>query len=391
MDTFKLWDKPFTIKEQSASRAGTFNVTEDTLSEFVQVDFKTEIAGMPFRGDFGVRHFNTDQESTAWFKKGGTWDQKKILNSYSDTLPSLNLVLEPITDVQVRASYSEGIARANPGQLTGDINVTVTGTNRTVTINNPYLVPSKAKSYDLGVEWYFDEEAAISFGIFYKDVDTFVQTIPSSQPLTNLTNLSLVGVTAEEAAKAACAATYNTAVGACNENTAWAISEQANAPGGAIKGYELTYQQPFTFLPGFWSNFGFIGSFTHVDADLDYATAKVGEFKTGPLLQLSPNSSSATIYYEQDAFKARVSVAQRDDYLTLAVLDQNGNDQNGTYGTTNVDAQISYEINEHFKVTLDALNLTNELDDQWVDATDKRLSYVHETGRQFNLGVNYKF
>ena len=127
METFGLWGKPMTTSESSTARGATFNVTEDTLSSYMQLDFKTEIGGMPFRGDVGVRHFSTDQESTGWVKQNGAWSQKRVVTSYSDTLPSLNLVLEPITDVQVRASYSEGIARANPGQLTADTNVTVTG------------------------------------------------------------------------------------------------------------------------------------------------------------------------------------------------------------------------------------------------------------------------
>lgn len=393
METFGLWDKPMTTIDSSTARGSTFNVTEDTVSEFVQIDFKTELAGMPFRGDFGVRHFTTDQESTGWLKQGGVWSQKRVQRSYSDTLPSLNLVLEPVTDVQVRASYSEGIARANLSQLTADTSVTYTGTQGSVSINNPDLNPSKAKSYDLGVEWYFAEESALSFGIFRKEVDTFVQTVPGSKPLTDLTEqLASVGVTPAEAAKEACAAKYGTD---CNENMKWSTSEQKNAPGGTIDGYELTFQQPFTFLPGLWSHFGFIGSWTHVKANMDYIKSANADgslnLQRASLLNLSPNSSSATIYFEQDAFKARVSVAKRDTYLTLAVTDSNGNYQNGTNETTNVDAQVSYEFNDHFKVTLDALNLTNEIDDQWVESTEPRLSYVHETGRQFNLGVNYKF
>lgn len=393
MDVFNLWNKPMTTTDSSTARGSTFNVTEDTVSEFVQVDFKTELAGMPFRGDFGVRHFTTDQESTGWLKQSGVWGQKRVQRSYSDTLPSLNLVLEPVTDVQVRASYSEGIARANLSQLTADTSVTYTGTQGSVSINNPDLNPSKAKSYDLGVEWYFAEESALSFGIFRKEVDTFVQTVPGSKPLTDLTEqLASVGVTPTEAAKEACAAKYGVD---CSENMKWSTSEQKNAPGGTIDGYELTYQQPFTFLPGFWSHFGFIGSWTHVKANMDYIKSANADgslnLQRASLLNLSPNSSSATIYFEQDAFKARVSVAKRDTYLTLAVPDSNGNYQNGTNETTNVDAQVSYEFNDHFKVTLDALNLTNEIDDQWVESTEPRLSYVHETGRQFNLGVNYKF
>ncbi len=384
MDTFKLWDKPMTTAESSTARGSTFDVTEETGSEYVQAEFRTEIAGLPFRGDFGVRHFTTDQTSSGWVQRNKVWGQEYVTRSYSDTLPSINLVLEPAEDLLVRAAYSEGIARANMGNLTNDTNVTYTGTNRAITISNPYLNPSKAKSFDLGVEWYFAPESALGLAIFRKDVDTFVQTVPD-----NLTFAEL-GLSTDLAV-AACGTSYSTAENSnCNENLKWGVSRPANAPGGIINGYEINYQQPFSFLPGFWQNFGFIGSFTHVKAEMNYITAS-GAVNTAPLLSLSPNSSSATIYFEKDSFKARVSVAKRDGYLTLAVNDANANYQNGTNGTTNVDAQVSYDINDHFKVTLDMLNLTNELDDQWVESTEPRLSYVHETGKQFNLGVNYKF
>ncbi|GGY86194.1 TonB-dependent receptor [Cellvibrio zantedeschiae] len=393
MDTFKLWDKPMTTAESSTARSSTFDVTEETDSEYVQVEFKTELAGLPFRGDFGVRHFSTDQKSSGWVQRNKVWVQEYVTRSYSDTLPSINLVLEPTEDVLIRAAYSEGIARSNMGNLTNDTNVTYTGTNRAITINNPNLMPSKAKSYDLGVEWYFAPESALGFALFRKDVDTFVQTVPDSLTFAQL------GLSADLAV-AACGTSYGANTN-CNENLPWGVSRPANAPGGVINGYEINYQQPFTFLPGFWQNFGFIGSFTHVSSDMDYITASTtttgGTIVTtqtltnAPLLSLSPNASSATIYYEKDAFKARISVAKRDGYLTLAVKDSNSNYQNGTNGTTNVDAQVSYDFNDHFKVTLDMLNLTNEIDDQWVESTEPRLSYVHETGRQFNLGVNYKF
>ncbi len=384
MSKYDLWNKPMTVSESSTARSGTFDVTEKTDSEYIQVEFKTELAGMPFRGDFGVRHFTTDQTSSGWVQRNKVWGQEYVTHSYSDTLPSINLVLEPKEDLLIRAAYSEGIARSNMGSLTNDTNVTYTGTNRAIAINNPYLDPSKAKSYDVGVEWYFAPESALGLALFRKEVDTFVQTVPD-----NLTFAEL-GLTSDLAVQA-CGTSYSLAANSnCNENLKWAVSRPVNAPGGTINGYEINYQQPFTFLPGFWQNFGFIGSYTHVSAEMDYITSS-GAVNKAPLLSLSPNSSSATIYYEQDAFKARVSVAKRNGYLTLAVNDSNGNYQNGTRGTTNVDAQVSYDFNDHFKVTLDMLNLTNEIDDQWVESSEPRLSYVHETGRQFNLGVNYKF
>jgi iron complex outermembrane recepter protein len=70
---------------------------------------------------------------------------------------------------------------------------------------------------------------------------------------------------------------------------------------------------------------------------------------------------------------------------------RNGNVQEGTNATTNIDMAASYQFNEHIKFTLEALNLTDEADDQWVDNAGNRLSYYHNTGRQYYLGVSYKY
>lgn len=379
MDTYSLYNQPMEVQ-----RASTFNVSEDTTAEYIQLDFKTEIAGLPFRGDLGVRHFTTDQSSSTWIQTGvDAYRLAQIPYSYSDTLPSVNLVLEPIQDVQLRASYSEGIARSGLGSLAGDTQVSVSGSNYTVKTGNPYLKPTRAKSYDLGIEWYFAKESSISLALFRKELSTQVQTIVGGDTYDKL-GLPL------DAIKNACGLNYSVD-GACGDKTVWSTSKPVNAPGGPLNGFEISYQQPFTFLPGVLSNFGFIGSYTHVKAEMDFLDANNKVIKTASLIGLSPSTSAATIYYEKDAFKARISVAKRDGYLTTATADANGNDQNGTYGTTNVDAAASYQLNENFKLTLDLLNLTKEADNQWVDAADLRDSYYHETGRQIVLGANYKF
>jgi len=388
MNSADLWNKPMVI-----NRGSTFDVQEDTTAEYLQADFKTELFGLPFRGDIGVRHFTTDQTSTGWVNTTSGFVQKPFDNSYSDVLPAVNLVLSPLDELQIRASYSEGIARPGLGSLVGDTNITVSGSSRAVTSGNPLLKPTASKNYDIGIEWYFAEESVISFALFRKELSTQVQTVSESKTLTEyFTSRGYTEADASAAASVACAANYglNTAT-PCHESQQWSVSAPVNGPGGPLNGYEIGYQQPFTFLPGFGKYFGFTGSYTHVTSDMDYVNSAGAVLSTASLINLSPTSSSATIYFEKDAFHARVSVAHRAGYLTNAVTDANGNYQNGTNATTNVDAQISYQINDHFKVTLDALNLTNESDDQWVDAADQRDSYYHETGTQYNLGVNYKF
>ncbi len=383
MDSYNLFDLALVPNYGS-----TYEVGEETAGFFAQVNFNFEIGSMPVGGDIGVRQFDTDQTSSGWLN--GTSASRSYVtveHDYSDTLPALNIHIEPIEDVMVRAAYSEGISRAGLGQIVPAVNVSVAGTNRSVTGANPYLEPTKAKSYDLGVEWYFSEGGLVSLTLFKKEIESHVQTLRSSV-IYSETDLPT------EAAVNACT-TQGAALGGygpnCNENIAWDFSVPANGPGGDLDGYELSYQQPFTFLPGFWSNFGFIGSYTHVESDLDYLNTAGEVQATKPLVNLSDETTSATIYWENDVFNARVSMASRSGYLTTPI-GRDGNVEEGTNETVNVDAAFGYQFNDNLKFTLEALNLTDEVDDQWVGSeSEKRLSYYHSTGRQFNLGVQYKY
>ena len=385
MDAYNLFDLPMEV-----NRGSTYQVGEETLSAYIQADFDFDFGGVRVGGNIGVRHFETDQDSSAW--KGldhdndpdtaVVWEQGSVSHKYDDLLPAVNLFVEPIEDLKIRAAYSEGIARAGLGSLVSNTNVNVAGTSRTVTAGNPLLEPTKAKSYDLGVEWYFSEGAMLSAAIFQKDIESHVQTIREQKTYAS-TGLPL------DLAVQACNGSlgYNEN---CNENLEWDVSQPVNGPGGDLDGYEVSYSQPFTFLPGIWANFGVIAAYTRVESEMDYLNSDGTVANTTSLIDLSPKTSSATVYYEDDVFSGRVAVAKRSGYLTNAVF-QNGNYQGGTNATTNVDASFSYQINDNLKLTLEALNLTDEADDQWVDSADDRVSYYHTTGRQYYLGVGYKF
>lgn len=354
-------------------------VSEESLGYFVQAQFETQIGDTSVRGDVGVRQVETDVESQAYDTKGvlqtGSY-------SYSNTLPSVNVVFEPMEDVLIRLGYAEVIARAGLGSLLPNTNVSVSGGSYAVSSGNPALDPTKAANYDLGLELYLSEETVMGVAVFYKDIDTFVQTIKQSRPFTT-TGLD------PQLAVAACASGAQNPQ-SCNPNVNWDVSSPVNAPGGDLYGFELSYQTPFTALPGLWSNFGFIGNFTYVEAQQDFVDTTGKVTATRSLLGLSKDTMSGTLYYEDDAFSARVSAVHRAGYLTDA-NGRNGNDREGTNATTNIDMAASYQLNDHIKFTFEALNLTDEADDQWVDNSGNRLSYYHNTGRQYYLGVSYKY
>ncbi len=363
--------------------ANKFAISETTTGVYAQVDFNFELGAVPVRGDVGVRRFDTDQTAAGYDNKGV---EVSVDHSYSDTLPSLNVVVEPFEDFLIRAAASDGIARAGLGALAPSTNVSVSGNAFTVSSGNPYLEPTKARSYDLGFEWYFSEGASVGLTLFKKELDSFAQTARKSTTYTQL--IQDLGLSLDTM-KAACGTNPS-----CTADAEWGYSAQVNSPGGDLDGYEISYQQPFTFLPGIWGNFGFIGSYTSVESDLDYlnATDITKVDRTSPLVNLSDETYAATIYYEQDNFGGRVSMVSRSDYLTTAV-GRNDNYEEGTNGTLNVDASVNYSFNDQWKVTLEALNLTDEADDQWVGNMDsnERLSYYHQTGRQYYIGVQYKY
>lgn len=359
-----------------------YSAEEESLGVYAQLVFNTQIGDTPVRGDIGVRRVDTDQSSTAYSNSAGDFITAE--HSYTETLPSANIVFEPIEDVLIRASYAEVMARAGIASLRPNVSVSVSGGSRSVSGGNPTLEPTRAKTYDLSTELYFDNESMMSFAVFYKDIESQVQSVRETKPYTE-TGLPI------DLAVAACEAGpgYGGTSG-CDENVNWEVSSPTNAPGGPLYGFEVSYQQPFTFLPGPFSNLGFIGNFTYVKAQLDYLNSDGEVVATQDLLGMSEDTSSATLYYDDGSFQARVSMTDRSGYLTNAT-GRNGNDREGTNGTTNIDASISYDFNEHLSVSLEGLNLTDEVEDQWVDASGNRLSYYHSTGRQFYVGAQYKF
>lgn len=366
----------------------TYGVTEDTTSAFVQMDFNSQLGEIPVSGNVGFRYFTTDQASTGWFDTNGDGDNEQILvkHSYDDILPSLNLRFDATDDVIIRASISEGIARAGLGSLKADQSASVSGNNLAITGGNPFLEPTKAVSYDLSTEIYLSDESAMSVTVFRKDIESHVQTLKEQATGAELAaklNIPLADIVD------ACEGGPNGYGPECNENLLWDRSAPLNGPGGTLNGFELSFQTTFGALGSVFENVGFIGNYTYVKSPVTYVASN-GDTTQADILKLSDTTQSATIYYEDETVSARFAWSSRSDYLTDA-FGRNSNNQEGTYGTNSLDFSSSYTINDHWKVSFEALNLTDTPNHQWVDRNDNRLSYYHEAGKQFYLGAQYKF
>lgn len=152
-----------------------------------------------------------------------------------------------------------------------------------------------------------------------------------------------------------------------------------NADGGnSVKGIELTYNQPFTFLPGLLRNLGVASNYTFVSA----------RDSTG----LSRNSYNLTVYYDSKKFGARLSANKRDDYL-LVQPGSNGNVQERKYGPTHVDFSAFYNLTSQLTLTVEGINITDEVERIYgtgYGTQDLTREYTH-TGAQWFVGARLRF
>lgn len=367
-----------------------FAVTEEDTGAYVQFEFSADLGNVPVRGNVGVRYVETQQETTGWARDPSGTTLLVIENEYDNTLPSLNLVADITNEFLIRFGAAKAMTRAGLGQLNPGVTLSIAGNNKTVNAGNPFLEPFEADTYDLSFEWYFAEESLLSLALFYKDIGSFVQTIRATGNFSE----NPFGLP-EASAIAQC----DTSIGTFDPNNpanvaecleGWGFNLPTNTPGGDLKGAEISFQQPFTFLPGALSNFGVLLNYTYVDSEVQYLNTSGALAAKETLAGLSKKSANATVYYDNGTFSARVSAAYRDEYLTT-VPGRNGNDVEGTADTLNVDFSSSWSLTDALEVSLEALNLTDEFEDQWVDSVGDRASYYHHTGRQYFLGARYKF
>ncbi len=382
---WNLYDPTVFLMSPLGALANNRSVEEEVRGAFVQLDWRSELASMPFRGNFGVRYVETEQSSSGRSIIAGVDTPTTVDHSYEDWLPSLNMVVEPAEDFLLRFGASRVMSRAGLGSLNPNPSVSVSGSNRTITAGNPFLEPIRADAYDFSAEWYFSEGGLLSVALFHREIDSFVQTVRETGPFTgNPFGLpDSVGITA-------CGAQYPATCDVINDpNFLWGFNVPQNTPGGPVSGYEISLQLPMTFLPGILANTGILANYTSVESEIDYLNSSGVVTYSGPLTNQSDKSYNITLYYEDDRFSARVSGAYRSAFPTNLP----GRDSNATEETSdsfNVDASARWSINENFALTLEGINLTDEARHDYL-TPDERLSFYHQYGRSYFLGLRYTY
>jgi iron complex outermembrane receptor protein len=357
------------------------DVTENTVSPYLSMSTKAQVAEMPLNISLGARLEDTHvisagisslptgalsilpTDHTAYGFSSTPPIPITTKSDYRYLLPNLDLSLGVTDALKVRFDASRTLTRPALSDITPDLNVPAGQRvgSLTATGGNPTLLPYLSDNLDFGAEWYYAQNSYVSADAFVKEVTNFVIGGTISQQIN--------GVTLPNGSPAI-----------------FSITSKINGPSAEVRGIELAWQYSIGDTGfGFSSNVTFVGTNKPYDA----SNRTVSNFAVTGLA----NSYNFIPFYEKYGFQARLAINHRAEYLQSYGQTQN-NSQFGIEPTfvnaaTYVDFSTSYEINRHFNVYFEALNLTDETYATHGRFKEQTLDVV-DTGRMFTVGVHMK-
>jgi TonB-dependent receptor len=283
----------------------------------------------------------TNPKITPFFQSSG----------YFNALPSAQAQYQLEKNTNLRANFSQGLARPNIGDLVPTTIVDPNTSPKTVTEGNPDLKPTKANNYDILIEHYFQPLGILQGGYFYKQL---------SNPI------------------------YQTAsvLGPTDPNAGFRLLRTINGPNAHIQGFEVSWEQRFSFLPGLLNGFGVSANYSYTQSAVTFPAffnpanaGGEGRLDHPALPRQAPNTWNAGFTYDKRRFSMRFAVSHNDANIafynyshTDAATDKDPilgiKGPTGDvyfYAHTQFDVQGSYRIAKGLRFEASGLNLSNEV------------------------------
>ncbi|MBV8634068.1 MAG: TonB-dependent receptor, partial [Burkholderiaceae bacterium] len=320
--------------------AADYSIDEKITAAYAMSDIEWD----KLRGNFGLRVVRTSDSSTGYQQLSGatTFSPVTVDHSYTDVLPSLNLVYDLRNDLVLRGAISRAMARPDWSQLSPALTPNGTITNN-YSGGNPQLKPYHSNQAEIGFEWYYADSAMLSLTAFVKRLDTFIYTASDLEMVNGV---------------------LSTVTHSLNANS-----------GASINGLEAQWQQPIG------GGFGVVTNLTLTDA-------KSNATQLGQPAEVVGNSRTyfnLSTYYEHAGFSERISYNYRSK--TYGAFDEGGQDITSPYGQW--DANASYDINKNLSVFATAVNINDEL--VRTNTTAGIPVGRYENGARYSIGLRGKF
>ena len=340
-----------------------FDVKEKNSAAYVQADFK----GERWSANVGVRYVKTDEHAVTFTQVNAATPGATLTSAfgpfigipkdhtYNDILPSANLKLDLSQDLIARFAVSKTMTRADYSALGGFTNLSppaTPGGTGTGTGGNPDLKPIRSTNVDAGIEWYFAKRSLLSAGLFYMGLQNYVGFGSETKTYLTFSSQAPQGL-----------------------NVPYLLTVPVNAK-GRVQGAEVSYQQALSDYFG-------------IQANYTYADGKQTSLVTNGddrLVGTSKNTYSASGYFENQRFSARVTYTYRSAFFS-------GLDRNSAFSQDEIGdlaASLQYKLNDTFSFSLDGQNLNNPTLKYYSLNKDQPRAF-YKNGAQYYFTVRAKF
>jgi TonB-dependent receptor len=328
----------WTFNPDSSTRGALANdgsISEEIVAGYTMA--QARVNRMQFVG--GVRYERTKVSGDGYLFQGAQagvpvasqYSRVSTKGDYDNAFPSGFVEYEVRDGVKLRASYSNGIGRPAFASLrpTTTINNTVqnSGAPGRITQANPALKPQYTDNFDLALEYYFKSSGLFSVAAFRKEIEDFQQSVTLILPAGG--------------------------GGFGSQYAGYELVTSSNRGDATVEGYELSYQQQFTSLPGLLSGLGGFANWTHLKA-----TGSVpggGVTAIGALQNYIPDTVNLGLTYQRYPFSLRVLGFWRSGYFVTV----NADPSQSLYRRKlfDMDIKAEYRLSERFRLFCDVYNV----------------------------------
>ena len=277
-------------------------------------------------------------------------------NNYVNLLPSLLWKWDVTRLWNVRASFTETIARPKYSYLIPSAGVNSHSDSRTeIMLGNPDLKPALSYNFDLSTEYYFGSVGVVSAGVFYKRINDFV--------VNEVTN------------------------GSYSKWNDCEITRPVNGFDGNLFGVELGFSRDFGFITPALRCIGFDGNYTLTSNSV--AACRVGD-KSEQVLPGSPeHMANASLYFDKWGFKARVSYNYTSSFQDDEEYQSDSRLRRYYDATNYLDVNLSYTFGHKLKTTIyaDATNLLNQPLRYYIGGNKDCTTQVEYYAPKVNFGI----
>lgn len=360
-----------------------WSVTEKITTGYLKGTLDGQIGSAVLRGNVGLQIQNTDQSSSSqYFDRSRPAGQEvrpySDGKSYTDVLPSLNLVFQLPNEHTIRFAAARQIARPRVDQMRAGLDFGIS--NEGVPGGgggNPRVDPWRANALDLSWEKYFGTRAYVAAAAYYKDLRSYIYTQSRTFDFSALTQ----GITRPPLPR--------TNIGQ--------YTAPYNGQGGRLQGIELAASLPLRMISPTLDGFGVQVNASFNDSNIKIkdpeSASSVGDGEIG-LPGLSKTNYNITAYYEKAGFEARINHRRRSDFIGEIGNFNGARTLRYVVGESQFDAQIGYNFTsgslKGLGIVFQVNNLTDEAYRTYAGTKDRPLEYA-KYGRTYQLGASYKF